>query len=669
MTIWTRAEGAPSERPTMVLAAGAALLGALGVLGTRTPLLLIAAPVGAAAMIYAAMRPAVALIIMVLIEVSNASGVLGETINVPLFAPSMLLGALAIGFGLRDALLRARLNAWTVILIGFVGVFLATQVIAAIGTTNVTASLADLRRNGLDLAFLVVVAVLVQMTARPWTVTAAIVSTLAILGLLTLLHFLFFSGETSFGGFSTVTRAEGELITTPRYAGPLLDSNFWGRHLIMGLPLAAALLTRALRARNRKAVAWWVTSMFFLLAGVYLTQSRGTFLAAGIAIAAWYLVSERSVGRWGLLGLPLGLVVLAVPGIGNRLRLAIEQIASGQDNGSHVDPSLVGRISAQEQAAMMWQERPVFGFGPGTFPSQVPNFAGRVPTAVLAPPDGSHNLYAQLAAESGVVGLLGWAVLILGFISVLVLAIIAAPRSKDRVLAAAACTAIIGWSVASIGLHLAYFRTLTVVMALTAALAPAWPLPATVIRTFTRGVAVWATALVIGFGASFAYFAVASTPASRATQRVTVVPAGPVDGWFSYALDIRSRNQLLTTFAKLLRDPESPITIEADPVRGVMTLTAIAPTATEARNEVALGVSRASYLLTASLGYNQYLLQPLDSMRIEPIREHSKVTIPVAAGIGIATALCSGLALSTLVRRRRPQIKPTVKAPVASGVS
>ena len=87
------------------------------------------------------------------------------------------------------------------------------------------------------------------------------------------------------------------------------------------------------------------------------------------------------------------------------------------------------------------------------------NFAGRVPLAVREPTDAPHNLYLEFGAESGILGLVGWSVMILGFICVPILAIIVAPRSRDRVLAAAALAAVIGWSVSSIGLHLAYLRT------------------------------------------------------------------------------------------------------------------------------------------------------------------------------------------------------------------
>ena len=106
----------------------------------------------------------------------------------------------------------------------------------------------------------------------------------------------------------------------------------------------------------------------------------------------------------------------------------------------------------------MFEERPYFGFGPATFPGQVINFAGRVPTASPGTDQRPHNLYAEFAAESGMGRLAGLGGVFSGFLTVVVLGIIAHPRSRDRVLAAAVCAAIVAWSVASIGLHMAYFR-------------------------------------------------------------------------------------------------------------------------------------------------------------------------------------------------------------------
>ena len=648
----TRVVVSRTELVGLVVAAGAAILAVLVVLGADKPLVLLAAPIGGVGLVLAARRPLLALIIMVAIEASNLSGVLAPR-GVPVFPASMLLGVLTVGFALRDPQVRSRINPWTWICAGFLAVYLATQLIATIDSVDVATSIAGLRRPVLDCVFVMVVLVLVQISARPWAVAGAIVIPFAVLSVLTVIDEVFFHGTQSFGGFSTVTEASGELITTLRYGGPTPDSNFWGRHLIMGLPFAAALLTRARRSGSRWATIGWTLAIVAQLAGIYLTQSRGTFLAAGIAIAVWFIASNRSVRRWGLMLVPLALLTFVIPGVGNRLVAALTDVQA--QSVVSVDPSLLARIAAQQEAWMMFQERPFFGFGPATFPGQVVEFAGRLPIiAVREPAPAPHSIYAEFAAESGILGLLGWALVILGFLTVVVLGIVQQPESRDRVLAAAVCAAIIAWSASSIALHLTYFRTLGVVLALAAGLAPSWPVATLTVRKLLRYMAVWLTAALLGFFAFWLYQSATTSPAVTASQRMTLVPVGPTDGWYGYALDVRSRIELLPTFAVMMHDPDSPVDINADPVRGLLTFTTTTTdNADAARDELQLAVAYADNALHASIGYQQYSLQTVDSMRIVPSETRSPSATLIASALGAGTAVVAGLALSRVADRRR----------------
>ena len=214
---------------------------------------------------------------------------------------------------------------------------------------------------------------------------------------------------------------------------------------------------------------------------------------------------------------------------------------------------------------MMWQERPVFGFGPGTFPDLVPEFAGRVPTAVRQPAEAPHNIYFELAAESGTLGLISWLLLILAALTILGLRICSAPRAPERVLAAAVFAAIVGWSVSSLALHLAYFRTFALILALAGCLAPAWPVSARVWRRYLDAVVACVLAAIIGAGVFAATWAIGASRVVAVTQHTTLTPVGQVDGWYAYALDIRSRVELLPTMARLLHQRGSAVEVQPDP--------------------------------------------------------------------------------------------------------
>jgi hypothetical protein len=78
---------------------------------------------------------------------------------------------------------------------------------------------------------------------------------------------------------------------TPRHAGTSADVNFWGRLLILFAPARVLARRRATRPRTRLV---WVGCALSLIAGVYLTQSRGGFIALFVAIVVWLAVA----GGW-----------------------------------------------------------------------------------------------------------------------------------------------------------------------------------------------------------------------------------------------------------------------------------------------------------------------------------------------------------------------------------
>lgn len=67
----------------------------------------------------------------------------------------------------------------------------------------------------------------------------------------------------------------------------------------MGVPLAGALALRALRSGRRRAGWGWLGAFGALLAGVYLTQSRGTIIATVVVLFVWVLASGPAARRQG----------------------------------------------------------------------------------------------------------------------------------------------------------------------------------------------------------------------------------------------------------------------------------------------------------------------------------------------------------------------------------
>ena len=176
-------------------------------------------------------------------------------------------------------------------------------------------------------------------------------------------------------------------------------------------------------------------------------------------------------------------------------------------------------------------------------------------------------------------------------------------------------------------------------------------------------------AAVIG-GAMFAgAWVLGASRVVAATQHTTVTPVGPVDGWYAYALDIRSRVELLPTMARLVHERGSAVEVQPDPVRGLLDFTATGATEAEAKNRLRAGVERAGILLGASIGYNDYILEPVGTTQISAKVETTGLKVALATAVGGAAALISGVVLvrQLLPRPEDDMVVEPVAAQVVSG--
>lgn len=603
-------------------------------------------------------RPTLTAMTMVAVEVTNLSGVAAAYISAPIVQGSLALGVVAVALALRQPDMRGRLNRGTAACVGLVAIYLFTEMLAVLGSQDVVAALSVLTGSVLDCAFLIVVLVLVQMSRDWWAIAGSVVIPLAVLSVLTVVNQLVFGGTQSFGGLATVTEASGELVTTLRFGGPLPDSNFWGRHLVLGLPFAAALLVRALRRGGRAPIVGWAAAVVALLAGVYLTQSRGSFIAAGVALAVWVIASGPAARRRGVKSLPLLALVLLTPGVGNRLVALVADVARAGSTYV-IDLSVLERMAAQEIAWAMFRDRPWFGFGPGAYPLAVPHYAGFVDTAVLNPTDGAHNLYAGIAAESGIVGLTGWAVMVLGFTVCIGQRMLRIPPERmpaERALAAAALAAIVGWSTASVFLHLAYFRTFAICLAFAGALGSS-VLPGSgprgrLDRKRTHQIAL---ASVLGVAAAAGVAAVAPAPAhTTVSQRVTLLPTPQMSGYYAYALDIRTRSVVLPTYAALIAAGQPDVMAVADTVRGVIdvSVSAADPAAASAALNAALIQGQTN--LAALQADSWYSIVPVGSVSEQT--EHGVASAWILAAVIVGATTVAGTRLLQRRGRQRPGI-------------
>lgn len=651
-------------------AVGVAVLAAASwVIGLAPVLLVGGLPCAVAAAIYLVRRPQWTVVAMAVCEVTNISGVIGPWGPISFFRISLLLGLVTLGLTLRDPVARGRLNRWTLVFIGLVGVFLTTRFLSSIGAADIGGAFGLLKNEVADLAFVVIVMVLLQMTERQWTVAAAVVISFAVLSVLTLLNQVLFGGTMSFGGFATVTQASGELVTTLRYGGPLPDSNFWGRHLIMGLPLAGALIVRAQRAGLRQAVMGWAAAMLAILAGIYLTQSRGTFIATFVALAVWTVLSGPSARRAAVKVLPVAVLFLLIPGIGNRLLALLADVYGSQPSYS-IDPSVASRMAAGEVAWAMFDDRPIFGFGPGGFQLMVERYSGLVPTAVTNPPTAAaHDLYAQMASEAGIVGLLGWAVLVVGVvlcIAIRVSQLALRSETVERSLAAAVLAALVAWSVASIFIHLSYLRTFGILLALAGAMAAQtgtqWREP---LRECGRIITAATAAVLLAVVVVATCLTASTTRTHTASQRLTLLLGADVEYGKAYALDVRSREVVLPSYAALMVAGSPETSAVADTVRGIITIGVTAPSREAAVASLRIALADAEANLKRFGADSLYVVEPVGPIVQRDKNEQSSLATALALGAGAMVGLGAFALLYRRMRDRDRRQPPVAPPPVA----
>ncbi len=403
----------------------------------------------------------------IVIVVSNVSEAAGAQFGVGLYWPALLVVSACLLISIRGGPLRP---PWSPVYLPAL-FFLATRAFPLLATGDVSVGAAVVAGTARDLVTLPIVMTLLVMTRRFDRAARVAVAVVAVLAGLTMVQEFVVGNATTFGGLSNLPIAEADVGgLTARHSGPLDDPNFWARNLVLFVPLTLSFLLHRAPWLTRAA---WLAAAAALLGGLYLTQSRGGLLAVGIAVGAWTVLLGRRYARFLLLAPVAAVLLVAIPGVGSRLATLVDLEEARAGGG---DESLVGRAAIQDAGFEMFRDHPAVGVGPGSFVLLMPEYARRLGLAT-AEGFAAHNLYLEMGAEGGVLGLAGWMVFFGAAMFVALRALIASSRlnrgsspSLAMLLSAGALAGMVGWGFASLFLHLADLRSLLVVVGLAAAL-------------------------------------------------------------------------------------------------------------------------------------------------------------------------------------------------------
>lgn len=537
-------------------------------------------------------------------EFSGFVAVLGP--RVPGLTFTALLGLASLGVFIRLAGTAARAGSATrfrvgshppvpwVLLAAMAAYVLANALSATLSSIDVETTAGGVLEAGKELLFLMLLCLL-GVRGDAWTkVAAAIVVPMSIIGLLAGVNEFVLGGHITFLGFENLTLVEGEGTVTGRHAGPLEDANFWGRLLVVGVPFALAMATSLAGRGRRLAAAACAPLLLGLLLGIYLTSSRGAFLAAGAATLVFAVLVQRH--RRVVLGaLAFAPLALLLPGVGSRLGAVLGLFGSTQY--SAVDSSVIERLAAQQVALRMIAERPLTGVGPGGYMpafSDTSALTGLSLRRIVAP----HNGYLGTAAEIGLIGAACWLFLIgVGIVfGARSLAALRAVETIDDHLSpyvAATLAAIAGWCVATIFLHVTYHRVLLILLALAALQHPQalrlsggcthWAARRLPRRAILSVGALTLAGALTGWG----LMAAAPEPGWAARAEGHLQPAAADD----YLIGLRSRERVVPTFALLVLTAGVPdVDAQGDPQSGLIALTATGEDETAARGALSAAV-------------------------------------------------------------------------------
>lgn len=194
------------------------------------------------------------------------------------------------------------------------------------------------------------------------------------------------------------------------------DHTSYGAILAFYLPVLTAYLFKSDFRWNLKFITFFVLLIF--IAAIILSYTRAAWVSVAAALVVYFLIQFRV--KFSLL-LGVGVLALAMFFTFQEqifIKLEKNRQDSSGDLAEHVqsisnvasDASNLERINRWNSALRMWSERPVFGFGPGTYMFQYAPYQHSSELTIISTNFGdlgnAHSEYLGPLAEQGVLGML-----------------------------------------------------------------------------------------------------------------------------------------------------------------------------------------------------------------------------------------------------------------------
>jgi O-antigen ligase len=202
--------------------------------------------------------------------------------------------------------------------------------------------------------------------------------------------------------FKVGDTVNGKLLR-PRLSGPIGEQNRYGQILLVLVPLAVSRI-RVEQRLVLRALAAALTVL--ILAGIVLSFSRGAAVALAVVAVAMVVIGFVRLRHLLVTALALAVLVMSiVPDYALRVRsLGAADTATAVD--SRADAAIRGRATENLAAFATFRDHPLLGAGPGGFFRRYSQEeANKLGLRFLGKNRRAHNMYLEIAADTGIVGL------------------------------------------------------------------------------------------------------------------------------------------------------------------------------------------------------------------------------------------------------------------------
>jgi putative inorganic carbon (hco3(-)) transporter len=404
-------------------------------------------------------------LVVVLLAVANpVLGLATLSLAVPLspsglvdrlpLTPTDVLAAVVLASAFASRLARRRLQLTTTGAFWPSALFVGVLVLSTAGASDVFVSVKEVLRWVELLGILVLTATVCQNALERRLVTFALLLGLTTESLIGWIQFLFRRGPDGFrvGSF---LRAYGTFGQPNPFAG----------YLVMTLPLAFAAVVWLGRTKPGHRSEHVRLEVFLLQAAIIaavvgtvallMSLSRGALLGVGAAILVLAMLYTQ---RGGLISAAIATAALVVifgsvtsllPGVvGDRLAQIWEFI--GWFDAARVVPTpqnwaVVERMAHWQAGWNMYFSNPILGVGPGHYTIAYPIY--RVNAFWKDPLGHAHNLYLNVMAEDGFLGIVAYLGQLAAWIVIALAGFRRGQTAADRALAAGVVASLLGVAV------------------------------------------------------------------------------------------------------------------------------------------------------------------------------------------------------------------------------